>query len=116
MTSGGWTIHVDDSFHTMDEDARYTHGSLDAHEDAVSACRTIVDTSLKGNPAESADGLFRNQTSSGGGRLDRRADTARIGRLFGVGRRRASLQRTPPEGRGLCCVPSRRIASAPTDT
>ena len=37
---------VDDNFHWMDEDERYTHGEFASAEEAVQACTKIVDACL----------------------------------------------------------------------
>ena len=55
-----WTVHVDDNFHYMDEDERYTHGRFDSYEAAVAACKQIVDRCLDPEAAKTAAELFEN--------------------------------------------------------
>ena len=60
MTEGAWTVYVDDNFHFMDEDERYCLGTFDSLEAAEAACREIVDRSLRGSPAKTADELYKH--------------------------------------------------------
>jgi hypothetical protein len=41
-----YVVMIDDNFHYMDEDERVTHGSFATLEDAIAACKEIVDSSL----------------------------------------------------------------------
>ena len=43
----GYTVFVDDNFHYMDPDERYTLGVFATYEEAVAACRRIVDNDLE---------------------------------------------------------------------
>ncbi len=43
---GRYTVLVDDNFHYMDEDERYTAGEFDTYTAAVSECERIVDDFL----------------------------------------------------------------------
>ena len=56
-----YTVFVDDNYHYMDKDARYTHGQFDTLEAAVSAAKEIVDDELVSNyrPGMSAADLYR---------------------------------------------------------
>lgn len=65
MTKSSWTVYVDDNFNYMDEDERYSLGVFDNHDAAVAACKNIVDKFLLGNPARTADDLYRQFTSFG---------------------------------------------------
>ncbi len=40
-------VMVDDNFHHQDSDARREHGSYETLEEALAACRDIVDRSLE---------------------------------------------------------------------
>ncbi len=42
----GYKVMVDDNFHYMDESERYELGIFATAEDAIAACRTLVDGSL----------------------------------------------------------------------
>jgi len=64
-TSKCWTVYVDDNFHYMNEDERYSYGSFDSLDAAVSACQKIVDDFLTTNPAKTADELFESYVSFG---------------------------------------------------
>jgi hypothetical protein len=44
-----YVVMVDDNFHYMDEAARLRHGAFMTAEDAVRACRTLVDQWLAHN-------------------------------------------------------------------
>lgn len=37
---------IDDNFHYMDEDHRYKHGEFSTYNEAVNACKKIVDEEL----------------------------------------------------------------------
>jgi hypothetical protein len=41
-----YTVMVDDNFHYMDEDERWQHGIFATAEEAVAACRQLVERSL----------------------------------------------------------------------
>jgi hypothetical protein len=38
---------VDDNFHYMDQDERYEHGIFSTVDEAIAACKAIVDADLK---------------------------------------------------------------------
>ena len=42
-----YKVMVDNNFHYMDEDERYQHGVFLTAEEAIAACRRIVDEDLK---------------------------------------------------------------------
>ena len=44
--SYNYKVLVDDNFHYMDEGKRYTHGEFDTCEQAIAACKRIVDDFL----------------------------------------------------------------------
>jgi hypothetical protein len=41
-----YVVMIDDNFHYMDEDERVTHGSFATLDEAIEACKKIVDESL----------------------------------------------------------------------
>lgn len=59
-TAVRYTIFVDDNFHYMDEDERYTQGCYDGYETAVSVCKAIVDDYLRSahEPGMTAEALY----------------------------------------------------------
>ena len=44
-----YVVYVDDNFHFMDEEERYKLGEFDTEEEALQACRRIVDEFLIAN-------------------------------------------------------------------
>ncbi len=62
---GAWTVYVDDHFHYMRLEERYTYGVYDSYEAAVAVCRMIVDRCLEGASAKSAEELIINYLSFG---------------------------------------------------
>ena len=62
-----YKVMVDDNFHYMDEDERYEHGVYDTAEEAIEACRGIVDRSLEEGykPGVSAEALYEHYVSFG---------------------------------------------------
>ena len=42
-----YKVLVDDNFHYMDESERYEHGEFETYDEAVSACKKIVDMFLE---------------------------------------------------------------------
>jgi hypothetical protein len=44
-----YRVLVDDNYHYMDESERYTHGEFDTLEEALAACKRIVDEFLLAN-------------------------------------------------------------------
>jgi hypothetical protein len=55
-----YTVMVDDNFHYMDKDERREHGTFSTVEEALQACRTLVDEWLAHNhqPGMTADKLI----------------------------------------------------------
>jgi hypothetical protein len=55
-----YKVMVDDNFHYMDSDERREHGTYETFEEAIAACRGIVDQSLKEGyrPGISAEALY----------------------------------------------------------
>jgi hypothetical protein len=60
-----WIVRVDDNFHYGDEDERYRYGAYGNYDEAVSACRKIVDEYLESASAETAEELWDSYTSFG---------------------------------------------------
>lgn len=62
-----FTVFVDDNFHYMDEDERYCLGSFDTLEEAVAACKGIVEEFLAANykPGMKPEELYRTYTCMG---------------------------------------------------
>ncbi|GEM_PF-1487155 len=64
-----YKVLVDDNFHFMDKDERYQLGVYATAEEAVAACKRIVDDDLRGycasNPGITADGLYDLYVSFG---------------------------------------------------
>jgi hypothetical protein len=50
-----WIVRVDDNFHYGDEDERYRYGGYDDYDEAVAACRKIVDEYLDSASADTAE-------------------------------------------------------------
>lgn len=65
MTDSTQTVYVDDNFHYMDEDERYCLGTFDSLDEAVAACRKIVDQFLQNNSAETAEELYQSYVMFG---------------------------------------------------
>jgi hypothetical protein len=62
-----YKVVVDDNFHYMDEDERWDYGSFPSAEEALDACRKVVDESLLEEYREgaSADELYDRYVSFG---------------------------------------------------
>ena len=62
-----YKVVVDDNFHYMDEDERWEYGSFPNAEEALEACRRVVDESLleEYREGESADVLYDRYVSFG---------------------------------------------------
>jgi len=62
-----YEVFVDDNFHYMDEDERYKLGEFDTEEEAVAACKEIVDKFLLFNykPGMTAEELYSHYTDFG---------------------------------------------------
>ena len=60
-------VFVDDNFHYQDESERYQHGEFDTWEEAVVACKAIVDRNLEDmfSADKSAGELYSHYTSFG---------------------------------------------------
>ena len=60
-------VMVDDNYHYMDESERYTHGSFASVDEALVACKKIVDECLQSahKPGMSADELYKSYTMFG---------------------------------------------------
>jgi hypothetical protein len=62
-----YRVVVDDNFHYMESDARWEKGTYETIEEALAACRGIVDQSLAENfePGVSAEALYEHYVSFG---------------------------------------------------
>ena len=62
-----YSVMVDDNFHYQDADERLAQGSYASVEEALAACRRIVDRSLEKEyrPGMSAEALYDRYTSFG---------------------------------------------------
>jgi len=62
-----YKVLVDDNFDYMDEDKRYEHGVFPTAEEAISACKRIVDSNLDGflKPGMTASELYDAYTGFG---------------------------------------------------
>ena len=62
-----YQVLIDDNFHYQDESERVKHGVFATSQEAVAACRSIVDEYLTDTfrPGMTADGLFESYTLFG---------------------------------------------------
>lgn len=62
-----YKVMVDDNFHYMEEDERSEYGTFSTAEEAIAACRKVVDESLKGShkAGMTAAQLYDQYTSFG---------------------------------------------------
>ena len=62
-----YKVMVDDNFHYMEEDKRYQHGVFPTAEEAIAACKSIVDSDLAGfiKPGMTASELYQAYTDFG---------------------------------------------------
>jgi hypothetical protein len=62
-----YKVMVDDNFHFMEEDERHEHGIFPTAEEALAACRAIVDRDLEARlkPGMSAQALYGAYEMSG---------------------------------------------------
>jgi len=62
-----YKVLVDDNFHYQDQDERWEHGTYESVEEAIAACRDIVDRSLEEEytVGMSAEALYRRYVSFG---------------------------------------------------
>jgi len=62
-----YTVFIDDNFHHGNASERVTHGQFETSDEAVAACRSIVDDFLAGafEPGMSATALYGLYTSFG---------------------------------------------------
>lgn len=67
MQKQEYTVYVDDNYHYMQEDERYTAGVYDSYEEALAKCKQIVDGYLQGvyTPGMTADDLYSSYTDYG---------------------------------------------------
>jgi hypothetical protein len=63
----GYQVLIDDNFHYQDESERVQHGMFATADEALVACRSIVDDFLDGafKPGMSAESLYGLYTSFG---------------------------------------------------
>ena len=62
-----YKVLVDDNFHYMDEDERYQHGVFPTAEEAIAACKRMVDSDLHEfmKPGMTASELYEAYTGFG---------------------------------------------------
>jgi len=62
-----YKVMIDDNFHYMDDDERYTHSTYATLEEAIAKCKTLVDVYLKGiyKQGMTADEMFKHYKSFG---------------------------------------------------
>jgi hypothetical protein len=67
MPQTTFTVFVDDNFHYMDDSHRYKFGEFNTAEEAVAACKTIVDEFLvtSHRPGITAADLYQNYVAFG---------------------------------------------------
>lgn len=63
----GYQVLIDDNFHYQDESERVKHGVFATPEEAITACRSIVDGYLTDafKPGMTANALFESYTAFG---------------------------------------------------
>lgn len=63
----GYKVMVDDNFHYMDPEERYTLGEFETLDEAIRACKSIVDDFLEHDyvPGMTAEKLYGRYTSFG---------------------------------------------------
>jgi hypothetical protein len=62
-----YTVLVDDNFHYMDVEERYTFGEYETLEEAIIVCKSIVDQYLKEihEPGITAEAMYKHYVSFG---------------------------------------------------
>lgn len=62
-----YQVFVDDNFHYMDESERYLHGEFDTADQAITACKKIVDECLENSyqPNMTAEQLYESYVGFG---------------------------------------------------
>jgi hypothetical protein len=62
-----YTVHVDDNYHFMDESERYKLGDFATLDEAIAACKQLVDKFLKAavRPGETAAERYRQYIGFG---------------------------------------------------
>jgi hypothetical protein len=60
-----YSVLIDDNFHYMDESERVHHGVFDTADEAIAACKRIVDECLDAMPAVTADELYEKYVMFG---------------------------------------------------
>src|SRR5580693_7113001 len=60
-----YIVKVDDNYHFTDESERYIHGTFATLEEAIEACKRIVDNCLKYEPGMSAEEVWAGYTGFG---------------------------------------------------
>jgi hypothetical protein len=62
-----YTVYVDDNFHYMDEDERYKLGDFASLDEAIAACKRVVDTFLEDETSVESPAAerYRQYTSFG---------------------------------------------------
>jgi hypothetical protein len=67
MMMARFKVLIDDHFHYMDEDSRFEHGVFETAEEAIAACRKILDSTLEEQcePGLSASALYHRYMQFG---------------------------------------------------
>jgi hypothetical protein len=60
-----YQVRVSDCFHLFDESEIYTHRTFDNPDDAIAACRAIVDEGLEAGSARTAADTYRSWAQFG---------------------------------------------------
>jgi hypothetical protein len=61
----GYKVLIDDNFHFMNESERITYGVFDTADEAIAACKQIVDECLEPTPGMTARALYDQYTGFG---------------------------------------------------
>jgi hypothetical protein len=60
-----YKVLIDDNYHFMDESERITHGVFDTADEAIAACKQIVDGCLEPMPGMTARALYEQYMAFG---------------------------------------------------
>jgi hypothetical protein len=101
-----WIVRVDDNFHYGDEDERYRYGGYDDYDEAVAACRKIVDEYLESASADTAEALWDSYTSFGEDPWIDAPPPSRIREVLGVDLRQAARASS-------CCLSAGSLTPRP---
>ena len=64
-TVAGYKVLIDDNYHFTDESERIQHGVFDTADEAIAACKLIVDECLDEQPGMSATALYEQYQGFG---------------------------------------------------